>query len=58
MKKILTLVLLFVMSFEVVHAFAIDILDTHKYQVSEYVEEFSQAVHLNKHLLKMLPIEF
>ncbi len=46
------------MSFEVVHTFAIDILDTHKCQVSEYVEEFSQAVHLNKHLLKMLPIEF
>ncbi len=46
------------MSFAVVHTFAIDILDTHKCQVSEYVEEFSQAVHLNKHLLKMLPIEF
>ena len=47
-KNLLTLVLLFVMSFQVVHAFAIDILDTHKCQVSEYVEEFSQAVHLDK----------
>jgi len=40
-KNILTLVLLFVMSFQVVHAFAIDMLDTHQCQVSEYVDEFS-----------------
>ncbi|HIP20083.1 MAG TPA: hypothetical protein EYG70_03060 [Sulfurimonas sp.] len=47
-KKILTLLLLFVMSFQVVHAFAIDMLDSHKCQVSEYVQEFSQAVHLDE----------
>lgn len=42
-KNILTLVLLFVMSFQVVHAFAIDMLDTHQCQVSEYVDEFSPS---------------
>ena len=41
-KNILTLVLLFAMSFQVVHAFAIDMLDTHQCEVSEYVTEFSQ----------------
>ena len=32
------------MSFQVVHAFAIDALDTHACQVSEYVVEFSQPI--------------
>ena len=47
-KNILTLILLFAMNFQVLHSFAIDILDTHQCQVSEYVQEFSQAVHLDK----------
>lgn len=47
-KKTLTLLLLFVMSFQVAHAFAIDMLDTHKCQVSEYVTEFSQASHVDE----------
>ncbi len=45
-KNVLTLVLLFVMSFQVVHAFAIDMLDTHQCQVSEYVDEFSSSGEL------------
>ena len=32
------------MSFQVVHAFAIDALDTHACEVSEYVVEFSQPI--------------
>jgi len=40
-KNILILVLLFVMSFQVLHAYAIDMLDTHECQVSEYIDEFS-----------------
>ena len=33
------------MSFSIVHAYAIDMLDTHECHVSEYVEEFSQVAH-------------
>ncbi|MDF1876307.1 hypothetical protein JHD47_00570 [Sulfurimonas sp. SAG-AH-194-L11] len=47
-KRVLTLLLLFVMSFQVVHALAIDMLDTHKCQVNEYVSEFTQAVHVDE----------
>jgi len=47
-KRVLTLLLLFVMSFQVVHAFAIDMLDTHECEVSEYVVEFTQAVHVDE----------
>ncbi len=43
-KKLLTLLLLFMMSFQVVHAYAIDMLDTHECNVDEYVEEFSQPI--------------
>ncbi len=43
-KKILTFVLLLAMSFQVVHAFVIDALDTHACEVSEYVVEFSQPI--------------
>jgi hypothetical protein len=32
------------MSFQVVHAFAIEALDTHSCEVSEYVSEFSQPL--------------
>lgn len=46
-KNILTLILLFVMSFQVVHAFAIDMLDTHECQVNEYVEEFTPSVEVD-----------
>ncbi len=42
-NKLLTLVLLFAMSFQVLHAYAIDVLDTHACEVSEYVHEFSHS---------------
>ena len=32
------------MSFQILHAFAIDALDTHSCEVSEYVVEFSQPI--------------
>ena len=41
-KRVLTLVLLFLMSFQVVHAFAIEMLDTTECHISEYVGD---AVH-------------
>ncbi|MDF1883183.1 hypothetical protein JHD49_04455 [Sulfurimonas sp. SAG-AH-194-C21] len=47
-KNILTLLLLFVMSFQVFHAYIIDELDVHACSVSEYVQEFSQPVHLDE----------
>jgi len=37
-------ILLFSMSFTIVHAFAIDMLDTHECQINEYVQEFSQPI--------------
>ena len=43
-RKTLTLVLLFMMSFQVLHAYAIDMLDTHECNVDEYVVEFSQPI--------------
>ena len=43
-NKLLTFLLLLAMSFQVVHAFAIDALDTHSCEVSEYVVEFSQPI--------------
>jgi len=46
-KNIFTFLLLFAMSFQVLHAFAIDMLDTHECQVSEYVHEFSQTSNEN-----------
>ena len=46
-KKLLTLLLLVVMSFQVVHAYAFDILDTHACSVDEYVVEFSQPVNFD-----------
>ena len=42
-KDILTFLLLFTMSFQVLHAYVIDALDTHSCQVNEYVHEFSQS---------------
>ncbi len=42
-KNILTFLLLFVMSFQVLHAYAIDMLDTDACQVNEYVHEFSPS---------------
>ncbi|MCD6191019.1 MAG: hypothetical protein J7K14_05705 [Sulfurimonas sp.] len=44
-KNILTFLLLLSMSFSIVHAYAIDMLDTHECHVSEYVEEFSQPIN-------------
>jgi len=41
-KKLLLIVLLFVMGFEVVHAFVIESFDTHHSSVYEYVDEFNQ----------------
>jgi len=46
-KNILTALLLFFMSFQVLHAYVIDELDTHACEVSEYVQEFSQPVNLD-----------
>jgi len=43
-KQILTFLLLLAMSFQVLHAFAIDALDSHSCEVSEYVVEFSQPI--------------
>ena len=43
-KNLLSLFLLFAMSFQVVHAYAIDLLDTHECEVNEYVVEFSQPI--------------
>ncbi len=43
-KKLLSLLVLFMMSFQVVHAYAIDMLDTHECEVDEYVVEFSQPI--------------
>ncbi len=43
-KNLLSLLVLFMMSFQVVHAYAIDMLDTHKCEVNEYVVEFSQPI--------------
>ncbi len=40
-NKLVTLVLLFAISFSTLHAFAIDFLDTDKCNVSEYVEEIA-----------------
>ena len=41
-NKILTFLLLLSMSFSVVHAYAIEMLDAHESHISEYVLEFSQ----------------
>ena len=43
-KNLLSLLLLFTMGFQVVHAYAIDMLDTHECEVNEYVVEFSQPI--------------
>ena len=47
-KKILTFLLLLAMSFQVLHAYVIDELDTHACAVSEYVLEFSQPVNFDE----------
>lgn len=39
-KRILTLVLLLSIGFNVAHAYVIEVLDTHPCQMSEYVDEF------------------
>lgn len=46
-KNILTLVLLFVMSFQVVHAFAIEMLDTNECHISEYVSDSFHIVDVD-----------
>ena len=46
-KNILTLVLLFIMSFQVVHAFAIEMLDTNECHISEYVGDSSYIVDVD-----------
>ena len=43
-NRLFTFLLLIAMSFQVLHAFAIDALDTHACKVSEYVIEFSQPI--------------
>ncbi|MEN4045659.1 MULTISPECIES: hypothetical protein [Sulfurimonas] len=40
-KRLLTFVLLLSMSFNILHAYAIEVLETDPCQVSEYVHEFS-----------------
>ncbi len=40
-KDILIFLLLFAMGFNALHAYAIEMLDTHACEVSEYVHEFS-----------------
>jgi len=44
-NKLLTILLLLAMSLQVLHAFAIDALDTHACEVSEYVVEFSHPIN-------------
>jgi hypothetical protein len=46
-KKLFTLLLLLSMSFQVVHAYAIDMLDTHESSLHEYIQEFSQTINEN-----------
>ena len=47
-NKLLTLVLLFAISFSTLHAFAIDYLDTNSCNVGEYVEEIAnESTHYN-----------
>ena len=51
-EPLFTLLLLFAMSFQVVHAFALDMLDTHEHHIKEYVDEFSKhssVEHDEKH---------
>ena len=43
-NRILTLLLLIAFSFQITHAFVVDMFETHEHIASEYVEEFS---HLN-----------
>ncbi len=43
-NRLLIFLLLLAMSFQVLHAFVIDALDTHSCKVSEYVIEFSQPI--------------
>ena len=43
MKNIVTFILLFSMSFSIVHAYAIEILDTDKSHLSEYILEASHT---------------
>ena len=43
-KKYTHFLLLMAMSLQVLHAYAIDALDTHACEVSEYVVEFSQPI--------------
>ena len=45
----MTFLLLLAMSFQVLHAFVIDALDTHSCAVSEYVTEFSQSINDDFH---------
>lgn len=42
-NKLVTLVLLFAISFSTLHAYAIDFLDTDQCSASEYVEEIANA---------------
>lgn len=44
LKKLFTILVFMAMSFSVVHAIAIDTLDTHKCNVGEYVQEMSHSV--------------
>lgn len=65
-QKLLTVVLLMAISFNVLHAFTISFLDEDHCSVSEYVQEIEQAsehdlkgdicdIHHNFHLLYILP---
>ena len=47
-RRVLTLVMLFVMSFQTLHAFAIEMFDTHECHVGEYVVEFSHPITVDK----------
>ena len=44
-KNLFSLLLLFMMSFQVMHAYAINMIDTHACQVDEYIVEFSQPIN-------------
>ena len=43
-RKLLSILLLLLMSFQTAHAYVIDVLDTHSCEVSEYVDEFSPSL--------------
>ena len=48
-NKLVTLVLLFAISFSTLHAFAIDFLDTDQCSTSEYVEEIANGSAHHEH---------